>query len=341
MESPAPSKAGPAAVEQQESCPRCQRAISPLVPISTSMRVSGLEQMPLASNAVVMSAPTKADIQRGRYTCAWGQGRPSSPAASVSPNRREAANGAWERQSGSVCVSRYSIAVFPVMTSASTASAEICAEAAISNTSARTPARTEAASASPLPCSAASMREMTSAPQPACGFGALAWASSVPSGPYRQDASVVVPISTAAPQTEKIGSCTKSGISPAKRIWLAAAPSSVTVQSPSTRAQQARRTPREISCGERGSRSASERALSAPWATTRHLPQRPYPAQGISSAWCGRMTLLSSAPICASRCVPLTLTFAKAFPPTVDCRPPALMPRRTAARRNKLRCSAR
>lgn len=62
----APSKAGPAAVEQQLSLPWCHRAISPLVPMSVSIRVSRPAQMPLASSAVVMSAPTKADMHRGR-----------------------------------------------------------------------------------------------------------------------------------------------------------------------------------------------------------------------------------------------------------------------------------
>ena len=66
MERPAPSKAGPAAVEQQDSCPLCHRAISPLVPMSVRSRVPGFWQMELASRAVVMSAPTKADMHRGR-----------------------------------------------------------------------------------------------------------------------------------------------------------------------------------------------------------------------------------------------------------------------------------
>ena len=66
MERPAPSKAGPAAVEQQDSWPLCHRAISPLVPMSVSRRVPGFWQMELASRAVVISAPTKADMHRGR-----------------------------------------------------------------------------------------------------------------------------------------------------------------------------------------------------------------------------------------------------------------------------------
>ena len=79
QEMPAPSKAGPAAVEVTYSTPSFQSAISPFVPMSQSSAVSARAHMPLASTAQVMSAPTNAFMQGGRYAV-----RPKS--AACAPN---------------------------------------------------------------------------------------------------------------------------------------------------------------------------------------------------------------------------------------------------------------
>ena len=98
QESPAPSSAGPAAVEQHNSLPSCHSASSPFVPIS--MRRDGrlFKVMPLASAAQVMSAPTKGPIQRGRYRLTPLRLKKSkSSEESVSPNGRERVNGARDK----------------------------------------------------------------------------------------------------------------------------------------------------------------------------------------------------------------------------------------------------
>lgn len=60
----------PSAVEATYSLPPLHRASSPLVPKSHSRAVSGLWHIPLARTAQVMSAPTKAFMQGGRYALA-------------------------------------------------------------------------------------------------------------------------------------------------------------------------------------------------------------------------------------------------------------------------------
>ena len=63
---PAPSNAGPAAVEQASRRPSILSTISPLVPMSVSSSVCPAEYASAASSADVMSAPTNAAMQRGR-----------------------------------------------------------------------------------------------------------------------------------------------------------------------------------------------------------------------------------------------------------------------------------
>ena len=58
QEMPAPSNAGPAAVEQHSRPSAVRSPISPFVPISTSRTLSVLRQMPEASRLQVISAPT-------------------------------------------------------------------------------------------------------------------------------------------------------------------------------------------------------------------------------------------------------------------------------------------
>ena len=74
MESPAPSKAGPAAVEAQVSFPSCHRAISPLVPMSAKSMVPCPSHREEASRAVVTSPPTKAETQGGEDHLGLGAG---------------------------------------------------------------------------------------------------------------------------------------------------------------------------------------------------------------------------------------------------------------------------
>ena len=90
IEIPAPSNAGPAAVEVACSVPRCQSIISPLVPMSTRTAVFSERQIPEAKSAVEMSAPTNAAAQGGRYTGVSGASAssPISPAFTNSPYRR-------------------------------------------------------------------------------------------------------------------------------------------------------------------------------------------------------------------------------------------------------------
>ena len=99
QEMPAPSNAGPAAVEVTYSVPSFHSAISPLVPMSHSSAVSSRSQMPLASTAQVMSAPTNAFMHGGRYACPPKSG-------TVVPNSVSASNGARARLSGLRPVSR-------------------------------------------------------------------------------------------------------------------------------------------------------------------------------------------------------------------------------------------
>ena len=94
QEMPAPSKAGPAAVEVTSSSPPFQRAISPFVPMSQSTATRSDSARPLANTAQVMSAPTKAFMQGGSTAL-----RPC--ASTVCPKRQSAAKGAAESETGS------------------------------------------------------------------------------------------------------------------------------------------------------------------------------------------------------------------------------------------------
>ncbi len=121
MESPAPSKAGPAAVEQQESCPRCQRAISPLVPISPAcgclrLGADAAGQQRRGDVRTHKSGHTAGQIYL-RMGAEWSQ----TPQPQAFPNRREEARGAGHRKTVRAYLreANYDIAVFPVMTSAS------------------------------------------------------------------------------------------------------------------------------------------------------------------------------------------------------------------------------
>ena len=177
----APSKTGPAAVEQHSRRPSCHRASSPLVPISASRALSARVQIWLATRAEVMSAPTKADMHRGRYSLAPGAAESvSSSGSAYRPNSSSARKGAWDRQSTSRPVSRYSMVVLPVRTPVSTAAASIPAWVSICRSRASTPSRMHLARASRPPARDFSMREMTSAPYTRWGLGAADWARRVP-----------------------------------------------------------------------------------------------------------------------------------------------------------------
>ena len=157
------------------------------------------------------------------------------------------------------------------------------------------------------------MREITSAPQEACGLGAPASAARRPSGPYKRAARVVVPMSTAAPQRRKAGARGKSGMLPPVRIWSPPrAPGRSTRQSPITSVRQARRSPWASSSRVRCACSSGEGGLTCPCTRTRHFPQRPAPAHGVSTAPRGK-TWLSRVPGCTSRLSPFQITCAKAF----------------------------
>ena len=158
-------------MEQAKSLPPLERAISPLVPISASRVFPSLVVSSPASTAQVMSAPTKADRQRGRRTgVSPKKGRPSAAAGSVSPHGRVRVKGEWESGSGDSRASRYSIVVLPAATAAETAPAGMPQRAASVRSMPSSAPDTESARAPPSPSSARPMREITSAPKAAWGF---------------------------------------------------------------------------------------------------------------------------------------------------------------------------
>ena len=89
----APSSAGPAGAEQAQRCSREPSSTSPLVPMSTAMRISGVSSMRVASATATASAPTKPATSGSRQTRASGLTlRKSSRAGTV--ERRGACTGA-------------------------------------------------------------------------------------------------------------------------------------------------------------------------------------------------------------------------------------------------------
>ena len=96
---PAPSNAGPAAVEQHQSFPPLIKAVSPFVPISI---ISAAEQSFIssyeASREQVISLPTNADIVFGKYTVIFSNPqKPHFSAAIYSPRYLDISNGAPDR----------------------------------------------------------------------------------------------------------------------------------------------------------------------------------------------------------------------------------------------------
>ena len=132
-----------------------------------------------------------------------------------------------------------------------------------------------------MPARSASIRDTTSAPQPAWGFMPLARARRFPLTSYKPAASVVVPISTAAPKEANDGFFFISGRVSSVRICPESVSSGNTMQSSCTLARQASRIPLLISAAVRRLFSLSERLPVFPSTLTRHFPQRPWPPQGI------------------------------------------------------------
>ena len=154
-------------------------AASLWLPSALSMRSVSVRPDPRI--AVVISAPTNADMQRGRYTSAFRQLKSSASPVVHQPNSSSASNGALDRHLGSFCVRKYSIDVFPVMITVSMASALSPACSASSVSRHDTASRTIAASLSAFPSREASIRLMTSAPNTDCGFHAPIVPTALPS----------------------------------------------------------------------------------------------------------------------------------------------------------------
>ena len=120
----------------------------------------------VATAAQVVSAPTNADMQGGRYTGTLGvrQDSPRLSAKRVSPNSLFAAKGAQEKGLTDSSISNDSITVFPVIITSSKLSVLMPAMCASSHTIPSIARLIAVASSLDLPSSAASIRDITSAP---------------------------------------------------------------------------------------------------------------------------------------------------------------------------------
>ena len=166
--------------------------------------------------------------------------------------------------------------MLPASTRVSTSSGRQTPLHAVRSSSSIAP-RTCACRSAPLPSSAAPMRPITSAATVPWGFQQEAWPSAAPlCRSYRRRASVVVPMSTAAPYRPARGARCSGRAMPATSISCARASGSSTSASPSRRAWQESRWPARS--------SAALGADTAPERRTAHFPQVPRPPQGCAGA---------------------------------------------------------